>query len=72
MDEENGFVKVVVEEETGKILGGAVVGPEAPEIVMQIVYLMNTDYYDMEPLIRSQVIHPTLSEVIVKAFSSLE
>jgi dihydrolipoamide dehydrogenase len=72
MNEENGFVKVVVEEETGKILGGAVVGPEAPEMVMQIVYLMNTEYQDLEPLIRSQVIHPTLSEVIVKAFSSLE
>ena len=72
MNEENGFVKVVVEEETGKILGGAVVGPEAPELVQQIVYLMNAEYQDLELLIRSQVIHPTLSEVIVKAFSRLE
>ena len=72
MNEENGFVKVVVEEETGKILGCAVVGSAAPELVQQMVYLMNAEYQDLEPLIRSQVIHPTLSEVIVKAFSSLE
>lgn len=37
MDEENGFVKVVLEEETSKILGGIVVGSEAPELVQQLV-----------------------------------
>ena len=72
MDEENGFVKVVLEEETGKILGCTVVGSEAPELVQQVVYLMSTEYQDPEPLIKSQVIHPTLSEVIVKAFANLE
>lgn len=72
MDEENGFVKVVLEEETGKILGCTVVGSEAPELLMQVVYLMNAEYQDPEPLIKSQVIHPTLSEVIAKAFASLE
>ena len=35
-------------------------------------YLMNAEYLDPEPLIRSQVIHPTISEVIAKAFASLE
>lgn len=72
MNDENGFVKVVLEEETGRILGCTVVGSEAPELVMQVVYLMNAEYQDTEPLIRSQVIHPTLSEVIAKAFASLE
>jgi mycothione reductase len=72
MDDENGFVKVVLEEETGKILGCSVVGSGASELVQQVVYLMNAEYQDLEPLIRSQVIHPTLSEVIVKAFSNLE
>lgn len=72
MDEENGFVKVILEEETGKILGGTVVGSGAPELVQQVVYLMNAEYQDPEPLIRSQVIHPTLSEVIAKAFANLE
>lgn len=72
MDEENGFVKVVLEEETGKILGGTVVGSGAPELVQQLVYLMNAEYQDSETLIKSQVIHPTISEVIAKAFANLE
>lgn len=72
MSEENGLVKVIVQEETGRILGCSIVGSEADALIQQIVYLMNTEYQDMMPLINSQVIHPTLNEVIVKAFSELE
>lgn len=72
MAEEHGFVKVVVEEETGKILGCSVVGSEAPSLVQQVVYLMNADYQDLMPMIRSQVIHPTISEVVAAAFANLE
>jgi len=72
MAEEHGFAKVVLEEETGRILGASVVGSMAPELVQQVVYLMNTDDQDLRPVIRSQVIHPTISEVLVRAFSELE
>jgi len=72
MAEENGFVKVVVEEETGRILGCSIVGSGASTLIQQIVYLMNTEYQNMVPLINSQVIHPTINEVIIKAFSELE
>lgn len=72
MGEEHGFAKVVLEEETGRILGASVVGPQAAELVQQVVYLMNTKYQDLMPVIRSQVIHPTLNEVLVRAFSELE
>jgi dihydrolipoamide dehydrogenase len=72
MAEENGFVKVIIEEEGGKILGCSIAGSMAPELVQQVVYLMNAERQDLEPLIGSQVIHPSLSEVIVKAFSNLE
>ena len=72
MAEEGGFVKVIVEEEGGKILGCSIAGSMAPELVQQVVYLMNTEYRDLEPLIKSQVIHPSMSEVLVKAFSNLE
>jgi hypothetical protein len=33
---------------------------------------MNTEYQDFMPLIESQVIHPTISEVIAHAFANLE
>ncbi|MFB3765447.1 MAG: dihydrolipoyl dehydrogenase [Methanotrichaceae archaeon] len=72
MAEENGFVKVVIEEETGRILGCSIVGSNADTLIQQIVYLMNTEYQGLMPLIRSQVIHPTINEVIVTAFSELE
>jgi len=72
MAEEHGFVKVLVEEDTGKILGCSVVGSEAPALVQQVVYLMNTDYQDLMPMIKSQVIHPTISEVMAHAFANLE
>jgi len=72
MAEKHGFVKVVVEENTGKILGCSVVGAGASELIQQVVYLMNTDRQNLEPLKRSQIIHPTLNEVLAHAFVSLE
>jgi mycothione reductase len=72
MAEDHGFVKVVVEEDTGKILGCSVAGSEAPALVQQVVYLMNTDYQDLMPMIKSQVIHPTINEVMTNAFANLE
>ncbi len=71
MAEENGLVKVILEEETGRILGATVVGSMASELVQQVVYLMNTEYQDLMPVIKSQVIHPTINEVMVRAFSEL-
>ena len=72
MAEEHGLAKVILEEETGRILGATVVGPMAAELVQQVVYLMNTEYQDLMPVIKSQVIHPTINEVLVRAFSELE
>ncbi len=68
MAEEYGFIKVVLEKETGKILGCSVVGHEAANLIQQVVYLMNTDSQDLCPIMRSEVIHPALSELLVKAF----
>ena len=71
MSDEHGFVKVVLED-SGKILGASVIGPMAEELVQQVVYLMNAEHQDMMPVMKSQVIHPTINEVLVKAFSELE
>ena len=72
MAEEYGLVKVVLEEETGRILGASIIGPEAPELIQQVVYLMNTDRQDLSTVMRSQVIHPTINEVLGRAFSGIE
>ncbi|MCL5316671.1 MAG: dihydrolipoyl dehydrogenase [Thaumarchaeota archaeon] len=71
MAEKDGFVKVVVDAETQKILGAHVIGPEAAVLVQQIVYLMNAGDEDYTPLARAQTIHPALSEAVVAAFGNL-
>ncbi|HWQ19475.1 MAG TPA: dihydrolipoyl dehydrogenase [Methanotrichaceae archaeon] len=72
MAEEDGFAKVIIEDGTGTILGCSVIGSEAATLVQQMVYIMNAEEGDFAPLVRSQVIHPTISEVIIRAFSRLE
>jgi mycothione reductase len=71
MGEEDGLVKVVVEQGSGKILGCHIVGPHAAILVQQIVYLMNAGEQDYIPLADSQVIHPALSEVVINAFGNM-
>ena len=71
MADEHGFMKVILEE-NGKILGASAIGPMAEELVQQVVYLMNTEHQDLMPVVESQVIHPTINEVLVQAFSDLE
>jgi dihydrolipoamide dehydrogenase len=70
--EDSGFIKSVVEEKTGRILGCSIVGSEASSLIQQIVYLMNADHQDLQPMMRSEIIHPALSELLVRAFTSLE
>ena len=70
--EEQGFVKIILEEESGRILGATIIGSSAPELIQQVVYMMNTDRQDLSTIMRSQVIHPTINEVLARAFSRLE
>jgi len=71
MGEEDGFVKVIVDEHTDKILGAHIIGPHAAILVQQLVYLMNAGEQDYWPLALAQTIHPALSEVVVGAFGNL-
>ncbi len=65
------FVKVVVEEETMKILGAHIIGPYASVLIQEIINLMYTREQSTEPIINGMHIHPALSEVIQRAFGSL-
>ncbi len=66
------FVKVVVEWPSGRVLGGTVVGSQASTLIQQIVILMNGEGQTYGPLVRSQIIHPTLSEALASAFGRLQ
>ncbi len=57
-----GFVKILYDKKTDKIIGGTVVGPNADDIIHEIVALMNAGGTTQD--LRNTIhIHPTLSEV---------
>ena len=68
--ETEGFIKVVVEAESGLLLGASVLAAEGSELVHEYVQLMNAKvpYSVMENAIH---IHPTLSEAVQSAVATL-
>jgi dihydrolipoamide dehydrogenase len=71
MDAHDFFVKVIVERETGKILGAHIIGPDASILIHEIIPLMYTHEQNARPITDSMHVHPALSEVIDRAFRSL-
>lgn len=62
MGEEEGFVKLIVAADTREILGATVVGPEASDLIHEIVVAMHFRATAMD-LARIPHYHPTLSEI---------
>jgi dihydrolipoamide dehydrogenase len=71
MGDPEGFVKVIVERDTGKILGGHIVGAEASVLIQEITNAMVTETRSYAPIVRAMHIHPALSEVVQQAFGNL-
>lgn len=72
MDELESMVKVVLDHGSGRILGASICGSEADVMIQSIVFMMNTDKGTLAPIYRSQVIHPSLIEVVDRAFRNIE
>ena len=66
-----GFVKVIVEQKTGKILGAHIIGPEASVLIQEIVNAMVSGKGDFAPISQGMHIHPALNEVVQNAFGNL-
>lgn len=62
MGETHGFVKLIADVHTGELVGGAVVGPEAVELIHEIVVAMHFRATAGQ-LLRIPHYHPTLSEI---------
>ena len=71
MGRPNGFVKVIVECGSGRILGGHLIGPEASILIQEIINAMNTEDRSYAPIMRAMHIHPAMPEVVQNAFGSL-
>ncbi|MGD8472912.1 MAG: dihydrolipoyl dehydrogenase [Anaerolineae bacterium] len=66
LGDHDGFVKLIVEEESGLLLGAHMVGPEVTELLPELV-LARTAQLEPERIARSVHAHPTLSEVLMEA-----
>lgn len=62
----DGFVKIIADADSDKILGGHIVGPRASELLGEIVVAMEFGG-SAEDLARSFHAHPTLNEVVREA-----
>jgi dihydrolipoamide dehydrogenase len=71
MGEPKGFVKVIVEQDTDKLLGGHIIGPQASVLIQEIVNAMTTEDKTFMPIARAMHIHPAMTEVVQKAFYNL-
>ena len=67
--EVDGFVKVLIGEPNGEILGAHIVGPEAPELIAELglAITMEATYEEIEATIHA---HPTLSEAVHESVES--
>jgi dihydrolipoamide dehydrogenase len=62
------FVKVILEQETQKILGCHIIGPQASELIQEVINLMYTPEQTPAPIEQGMHIHPALPEVVQRAF----
>lgn len=71
MDEEDGYVKVILEDESYRILGAHIVGPYAPILIQEIINVMNAGDGSVWPITEAMHIHPALPEVVQRAIYNL-
>lgn len=71
MGNPEGFVKVIIDHDTGRILGGHIIGPFAPELIQEIVNAMNYGKGTYAPIVTAMHIHPAATEVVKWAFGNL-
>ncbi|MBX0298083.1 dihydrolipoyl dehydrogenase [Haloarcula nitratireducens] len=64
----DGFVKVIIDLE-GEILGCHIIGPEAADLIQEVVVAMKAGSGTVTDIRESVHIHPALSEVVQRAFS---
>lgn len=71
MGDPPGLVKAIVEKETYKILGCHIIGYAAPIMIQEVVNVMNCENGTALDILNSIHIHPSLSEILLRAFGSM-
>ncbi len=70
MEKAEGFIKLVLDEKSGRVLGAHLIGPEAGELIHELLVAMRcgTTVYDLQEMMH---VHPTLSEAVNNAAWSI-
>jgi len=71
MMEEDSFAKIIIEKNSGRILGFHVIGPYAPILIQEVINAMSIDG-TVRPIINGMHIHPALPEVIQSTLGNLQ
>ncbi|MES2101844.1 MAG: pyruvate/2-oxoglutarate dehydrogenase complex dihydrolipoamide dehydrogenase, partial [Pseudomonadota bacterium] len=69
--ETTGFMKVLVDAQTGRILGAALFGIEADEVVQLLALAMAADL-PYTRITQTMFIHPTVTELLPSLFAALK
>lgn len=66
MDEPEGFVKVLIGEEHGEILGAHLIGPRATDLIAELALAISSEC-TVDEIVNTIHAHPTLSEAVLEA-----
>ncbi|MEK6954750.1 MAG: dihydrolipoyl dehydrogenase [Candidatus Micrarchaeota archaeon] len=72
LKDRSGFVKVLADRKSRKILGCFIMGPHASILIHEVVVAMKSGNGTVDNIINSVHAHPSLSEVVQRAFNSIE
>ncbi|MEX0791253.1 MAG: FAD-dependent oxidoreductase, partial [Actinomycetota bacterium] len=70
IEDRDGFAKVLVQRDTGEILGGHIIGSEASILIQEIANAMRLRL-SAEAITQAIYVHPALPEVVQRAFGSI-
>lgn len=71
LKEREGFVKIMVDPHTRKILGCHIIGPEASTLIHEVIIAMRANL-KVDALVDAVHVHPALSEVVQRAVYNIQ
>ena len=66
-----GFLRVICDAETRRILGATIIGPHASILIQEIINIMNCGDGTYIPMFKAIHIHPALPELVQRAFGRM-
>jgi dihydrolipoamide dehydrogenase len=72
IEDKSGFVKILADRSTGRILGCHMMGNDASTLIHEVLVAMKSTDGSVDNITRTVHIHPALSEVVQRAADNLQ